>query len=826
MKVGTKWRAALLGFLAVMSGFGIVAPSTATAETAGSSAVSVGTSVVSGLFHTCVLMQDSTVKCWGSNENGQIGVGGNIGSQAAAFNPTPVASYTTPANASSIATGARHTCVLTTAGTVSCFGKNDFGQIGRDPSTVPDSQTPQTVAGLTNVTSLSSGDVFTCATKADGSVWCWGVGDNQQLGVAPASLPSITNLSAVTFKGSFTPVQVVGVTDAIAVDSGDAYACALKADGTVLCWGDNAVGQLGRSTQGGTSLAAAVPGLDRVAGLTSGRAHTCARKTSGAVFCWGGNDSGQLGVGDTSPRFAPEILPTLGSVRSVAASQDTTCGVRATGTAVCWGSNTKGQLGNGTTTDAPLPVDVPNLTNAAVIAPGWTHTCALLLDGTMKCWGANDRGQMGNGTGGLTTSPNVLSPQAVPNLTAVKLDPGTVVTPGPTPAPVVTDQPFTALAKPERLLDTRSTGNVVDGNAEYQRTGPVGNVPKVVKIAGRGTTPSGMASAVLNVTAVNAGQDGYVTVWPCDQNRPNASSLNYKAGDTVANAVMTKLDGSGNVCLFAETPVELLIDAAGYFPTTSSFTPLAAPQRILETRAGAVPTVDLESSNQGRLTAGSTYTLRVAGRAGVPGGATSAALNVTAINGGGDGGYLTAYPCDAARPDASNVNIADGQNIPNLVVSKLSSDGKVCIFTFKDVDLAVDVVGYFSTSVSYTPLSAPARFMDTRSGGRTADGVAAGPTALTLDGVNPYELLVGGRNGISSSAGSVLMNVTVAEALGAGFVTVYPCGQTRPDASNVNYKSGQTIANSVAAGIGTGRKVCIYSSSPTSILVDVAGTLS
>ena len=815
-RLGVRWRAALLGLLTIASAL-TVSTSAVSADQAVT--VGVGTSVVSGQFHTCVLMDNQQVRCWGSDENGQIGEGGTSPSN---FEVSPVVSYS-PTTAASIATGGRHTCVLNTDGTVSCFGKNDFGQLGQ-PLSTPANPTPTTVAGISNVTSITAGEVFTCATKSDGTVWCWGDNGVGQLGVPATGLPT---QGAPPSPYSPSPVQVAGVTGAIAVEAGNAFACALKTDGTVVCWGVNDVGQLGRgAVSSATSVAAAVPDLDRVASLTSGRAHTCARKTSGAVFCWGAGDAGQLGAGSTDPHYLPEVVPTLGSVRNVAASEDTTCAVRTTGTAACWGSNSNGQLGNGNKTNSLAPSTVTGLTNAVVIAPGWRHTCALLTSGTVQCWGANNVGQLGNGAGGAAAADST-SPITVPGLTAVKLDPGTVVTPGLTPGSAVTDQPYTALAAPERLLDTRAGANdVVDQNATYQGIGAIST--KTLQVTGRGTTPSGAASAVLNVTVVNAGADGYLTVYPCDAAVPNASNLNFAAGDTIANAVFTKLDSSGRACIFASTSVDVLVDASGYFPTTGSFIPLAAPRRLLETRLGASPTVDGQKSNIGRPGDQAITRVPIAGRNGgeIPAGVSSVALNVTAINGGADGGYLTVWPCDdAPQPNASNVNYKAGQTIPGFVIAKVSNAGEVCIFGFKAADLAVDAVGYFTSAISYTPLAKPSRFMDSRATGATDDGQAQGKTFI-LDGQNDTRLRIGGRNGISASAGAVLANVTVDGPLGDGFVTVYPCGQTRPTVSSLNFKAGQTIANSVAAGVGSGRDICLYSSVPTNVIVDVAGTLS
>ncbi len=251
----------------------------------------------------------------------------------------------------------------------------------------------------------------------------------------------------------------------------------------------------------------------------------------------------------------------------------------------------------------------------------------------------------------------------------------------------------------------------------------------------------------------------------------------------------------------------------------SSFSPLV-PARILETRPGETPTVD-GLFYGGGLTAGSgVLELQVGGRGGVPANAGAVVLNITAT-GAPVGGYVTAYPCDAPRPTASNVNYAAGQTVPNLVIAKLSANGKVCLFTLTPTHLIADVNGYLFAGSSYAALS-PARIAETRVGlPPTVDGLFSGIGPIGAGQI--LELQVGGRGGVAADAASAVMNIAVAGPAAPGYLTIYPCGAPRPNASSLNYVAGQTSANLVNAKVGTGGKVCIYSLSATDLVVDVNG---
>jgi hypothetical protein len=197
---------------------------------------------------------------------------------------------------------------------------------------------------------------------------------------------------------------------------------------------------------------------------------------------------------------------------------------------------------------------------------------------------------------------------------------------------------------------------------------------------------------VLNITATEAQSPGFITVHPCGSPVPNASNLNVAVGATVANAVIARVGMEGSVCIFNQSPTHLVVDVNGYFPAGTDMVSLV-PARVLETRPG-LSTVDGQFNSIGQRPAGTVTELPVRNRGGVSSTASTAVLNVTATNAQAPG-FITVYPCDSSRPNASNLNVATGDTVANAVVVKVGSAGSVCIFNQSATDLVVDVNGYF-----------------------------------------------------------------------------------------------------------------------------------
>lgn len=243
---------------------------------------------------------------------------------------------------------------------------------------------------------------------------------------------------------------------------------------------------------------------------------------------------------------------------------------------------------------------------------------------------------------------------------------------------------------PARLLDSRPTGETIDGVS--QRLGRVGaNSTTTLKVTGRGGVAPDADAVVVNATAIKPSTGAFLTVYPCDQDQPSASSLNAAAGSIVNNLVVAKVSAAGTICVFSSAATDLVVDVAAFVPAGGGLLSIV-PARLLETRAG-LDTVDGQSATTSPVGAMSRTSLRVAGRGGVSEDATGAVLNVAAIR-PDTGGFITAYPCDEDRPEASNVNFPAGSIVSNAVVVKLSASGDVCLYSTSGTNLAVDVVGY------------------------------------------------------------------------------------------------------------------------------------
>lgn len=348
------------------------------------------------LGHTCaVTLDDGGVKCWGNNTYGQLGTG-NLASST-----KPVSVYGLASGVASVSLGNAHTCAVTSAGVVMCWGRNLFGQVGSsDTSAIFD----RPVSLFSGVASVSAGDSHTCAVVS-GAAKCWGNNADGQLG------DGTTNNSAM-------PVSVVGLGSGVAsMSAGYASTCAVTTGGAAKCWGYNGAGQLGDGSTSNSATPVNVFGLESgVAAFSLGNSHACAVTTGGAAKCWGANNYGQLGNGSTSttPSVTPLSVVGLESgVASVSAGSAYTCAVTASGAAKCWGSNVNGRLGDGGTVDKATPGDVVGLgSGVASVSTGSLHACAVMTSGEVKCWGGNYRGQLGDGSTTRRLTPvEVLPPQ-------------------------------------------------------------------------------------------------------------------------------------------------------------------------------------------------------------------------------------------------------------------------------------------------------------------------------------------------------------------------------------------------------------------------------
>ena len=365
---------------------------------------------------------------------------------------------------------------------------------------------------------------------------------------------------------------------------------------------------------------------------------------------------------------------------------------------------------------------------------------------------------------------------------------------------------------PVRLLDTRSAMSTIDCLANGVGAVEGGDEVRLA-VSGRGGIAAGARAVALNVTVIGAAGAGYLTVSPCGQPRPLASNVNFTAGATVANTVVVKLGTNGEVCLFSSARVDVVVDASGWFGTRSNLT-ATLPTRVLDTRSGHAP----------RRPAGSITEVVVGAPTGNSAPVTSVVLNVT-VTDPDAAGFVTVFPCGTPMPLASNLNFAAGDTVANAVVAAVGVgpgvDSAVCLYTSAPAHLVADLGGWFTGRADFVPL-APARLLDTRPGMATIDGEGNG--SGTPVGGAVTELVVAGRGGVPHEATAVVLNVTVTRTGGAGHLTVYPCGSTRPNASNVNFSANDTRANAVVAKIGAGGRVCLVSSVGADLVVDVGAS--
>ena len=344
------------------------------------------TAVIAARVHTCAMVRGD-MQCWGGNQFGQIG-DGTLG--GISYGPKIV-----HGPATSIATTSNHTCAVSTgSGLVRCWGSNERGQLG--PERVGNQTSQPSVTIRSAATTVSTGDGFACAV-VNGHVECWGSNSNGQLGMLTAGNYSVLPPSPTTGPG------MAGTPGSLAV--GRIHVCAIRGLGELLCWGDNAVGELGIGTLDDRKTSPTQVIASGVNSVELGEHHSCA-VVNGGLHCWGWNYAGQVGNNGGINVFRSPVEIFASGVTAVAAGTSHTCAIVA-GAVYCWGSNARGQIGNGTTTDAATPVQVIG-SGASYVAAGGETTCAI-VSGALQCWGANFAGQIGNGDSGS----NVLAPVTI-----------------------------------------------------------------------------------------------------------------------------------------------------------------------------------------------------------------------------------------------------------------------------------------------------------------------------------------------------------------------------------------------------------------------------
>lgn len=379
--------------------------------------------VVAGDNHTCALLEGGAVRCWGY-ANGALGYGN---SNSIGDNELPTADVNVGGTVVQLAAGGAHTCALLANGTVRCWGTNNYGELGINDGNetigdneVPGSIDPVNVGG--EVTQIATSTYHTCALLTSGAVRCWGYGAYGQLGYGNS-----TQIGDDEDPADAGNVPLGGNAKYIAV--GGSHTCAIMEDGAVRCWGQGSYGQLGYGDTAavGTANTPADVG-DIVLGgeavsLSLGTYHSCALLTTGNVVCWGYGQYGSLGYGDTNnqgdgenPSFEGAVAVGA-SVTAVSCNDYNTCVVLEDGGVLCWGQNSYGELGQGDTVqigddEEPDSLDPIVLGDTAEsLAVGANHVCALTSSANVRCWGYGPYLGYGNSTTiGDDENPSVAGP--------------------------------------------------------------------------------------------------------------------------------------------------------------------------------------------------------------------------------------------------------------------------------------------------------------------------------------------------------------------------------------------------------------------------------
>jgi alpha-tubulin suppressor-like RCC1 family protein len=347
-------------------------------------------SLAAGEHHSLALKSDGSILSWGADASGQLGDGG---SNTDKLTPVAVNGVT---GMVAVAAGTKHSLALKLSnGTVLAWGNDAAGQLG-DGGTNSNQSNPVTVT--TGVVAISAGFEHSLALKTDGTVLAWGNDASGQLG------------DGATLTNQSSPVAVSGATDIVAIAAGGGHSLALKADGTVLAWGNNGSGQLG---DGGAKAfqptPVAVSGATGIVAISAGGNHSLALKSDGTILAWGGDGDGQLGDNSSSTdKSTPVPVANASGIVAINAGSYHSFAVKADGTLLAWGDDISGQLGDGgTKTDQPTPVVVSSGANIIVAASGGlSHSLALTSAGLMLAWGDDFYGQLGD--------DNTKTPQLTP----------------------------------------------------------------------------------------------------------------------------------------------------------------------------------------------------------------------------------------------------------------------------------------------------------------------------------------------------------------------------------------------------------------------------
>lgn len=330
-----------------------------------------------GQNHSLALDTNGNIWTWGSDANGQLGLGGILGSSIPA-------EVTGLGSIVQVSAGFNHNLALDQDGNVWAWGDNQGRQLGDGTSI--NRSAPVRLTAIADVRSVAAGNLYSIALKRDETVWAWGSNYSGELGNAPDSSGAAQS-----------PVQVPGLMDVVAIAAGASHSLALTRDGNVWAWGGNDHGQLGLGTVNSSNLPAQVPGLSGVKAVAAGAYNSYAVRTDGTAMAWGRNEYRAVGDGSTTGRLSPVPVTGLTEVVEIAAGPNHVLARRQDGSVWGWGTGTSSELGP----QDPIrttPAPIRGITRILQVAAGDSLSGLVRHDGLVQMGGRNRAGQAGDGT--------------------------------------------------------------------------------------------------------------------------------------------------------------------------------------------------------------------------------------------------------------------------------------------------------------------------------------------------------------------------------------------------------------------------------------------
>ncbi len=778
----------------------IIYTGNATAKNAdGSSAASwIDDTVPAGIQNLDTIACPSTNDCWAGGTWGSGALLVATGNGGASWQP-----QTLPSQASAPITSIA--CPSTTECYVVDHGGNIFVTTDSGAAWTAESSQPSGVNYYTAITCIS-------ATE------CWAVGNGQR-----GAAISVTTNGGSTWESEIAPP---GTGTPTAIDCADTNDCWYLSNGNIVY-----------TTNGGFDAVPIVGSLSPTMGITTGGTQVT---VTGQNF---------VGVSAVDLGTTPATRFTVDSPTQITAwtpASPTAAQVNVTVTNDGGTSATSSSDEFQYVSSAPKPDVLSAIPDSGPMTGGTEVTIDgfNLSEATMVSFGPTPSPSFTvNQAGTAITATSPASSAGTVDVTVTTAGGGTSVTNGTDGFTFIDpDTGFAAVSPPLRICDTRA------GNQTQCSGGTIGGYGTLtVNVESQSGLPSsGMEAVMANVTVTNPTANGFLTVYPSgtgaysQESSPQASTVNFSKGETVANLSDVEIGTGGNVSVYNGSggSVDVILDVDGYVADTSAtgaagaYTPIS-PTRICDTRPGNPSGLSggATQCNTKTLAAKAPMPIQVTGLAGVPSGATAVVLNVTMAGPSGPG-FLTVYPSGSTPPTSSNVNASKGEVVPNRVVTGLdSTNGTFEVYSNVATDVIVDVSGYYTSPGSgiFMP-EAPVRIVDTRCAATPKPSWCANediPQQNASQGAlgsgQTVTFQVGGAGNVPLTATAVVANVTVTGSTAPSFLTIYPGGPL-PTVSDLNWTTGMTVPNLVVVKLSGSGTISVYNrSGSTQVLVDVVG---